>query len=169
MVSPTESITAKFALASTPSLEETNLNESRLDPLTPAERSERMGRVKGYDTKTERRVREILTKLGYRYRLNYRRLPGRPDIAFPGRRKVIWVHGCYWHRHQGCALARLPKTRLDFWLPKLEGNRIRDSENEIRVRQLGWDVLTVWECQLRDREALQTKLNQFLKHTHEIY
>ena len=122
-----------------------------------------MGRVKSNNTKTERRVREILTRLGYRYRLNYRRLPGRPDIAFPGRRKIIWVHGCYWHRHQGCTLARLTKTRLDFWLPKLEGNSIRDRENEIRVRQLGWDVLTVWECQLRDGETLETRLCHFLE------
>ena len=132
------------------------------DSLTPSERSERMARVRSKDTGPERRVRSMLTALGFRYRLHYSKLPGRPDLAFPGRRKVIWVHGCFWHRHPGCALARLPKSRLDFWKPKLEGNRSRDLRNEAEVRAAGWDTLVVWECELSDESAVVTRLRSFL-------
>lgn len=132
------------------------------DTLTPSGRSERMSRVQGKNTGPERRVRSVLTALGFRYRLHYSKLPGRPDIAFPGRRKVIWVHGCFWHRHPGCALARLPKSRLDFWKPKLEGNRNRDLRNEADVRAAGWDTLVVWECELSDESALVAQLKRFL-------
>lgn len=132
------------------------------DTLTPSERSERMARIRGRDTRPERRVRSILTDLGFRYRLQYSKLPGRPDIAFPGRRRVIWVHGCFWHRHTGCALARLPKSRLDFWKPKLEENRSRDLRNEAEVRAAGWDALVVWECELSEESAVVTRLRSFL-------
>ena len=132
------------------------------DTLTVSERSQRMARIRAKDTGPERRVRSLLTALGFRYRLHYSKLPGRPDIAFPGRRKVIWVHGCFWHRHPGCALARLPKSRLDFWKPKLEGNRNRDLRNEADVRAAGWDTLVVWECELSDELALVTRLRSFL-------
>lgn len=121
-----------------------------------------MARVRGKDTGPERRVRSALTALGFRYRLHYSKLPGRPDIAFPGRRKVIWVHGCFWHRHQNCALARLPKSRLDFWKTKLEENRSRDLRNEAEVREAGWDTLVVWECELSDESALKARLRGFL-------
>jgi DNA mismatch endonuclease (patch repair protein) len=85
--------------------------------------------------------------MGYRYRLHVRALPGAPDIVFPARRKVIFVHGCFWHRHH-CKRGRpVPKTRIDYWLPKLEGNRIRDRKHRRQLRQLGWEVLVVWECQ----------------------
>ena len=132
------------------------------DTLTHAERSERMARIRGKDTGPERRIRRLLTALGFRYRLHYSKLPGRPDIAFPGRRKVIWVHGCFWHRHPGCSSARLPKSRLEFWKPKLEGNRNRDLRNEADVRAAGWDTLVVWECELSDELALVTRLRSFL-------
>ena len=132
------------------------------DTLTRSERSERMARVRGKDTGPERRVRRILTMLGYRYRLQYAKVPGRPDIAFPGRKKVIWVHGCFWHRHPGCQLARLPKSRLDFWKPKLEGNRSRDLRKEAELRSAGWDSLVVWECGLADEKGLEAKLKEFL-------
>ena len=121
-----------------------------------------MARIRARDTGPERRIRKLLTTLGFRYRLHYSKLPGRPDIAFPGRRKVIWVHGCFWHRHPGCALARLPKSRLDFWKPKLEGNRSRDLRNEADVRAAGWESLVVWECELSDESALVTRLRSFL-------
>ena len=121
-----------------------------------------MARVRGRDTRPERRVRSILTALGFRYRLHYAKIPGRPDIAFPGRRKVVWVHGCFWHRHPGCALARLPKSRLGFWKPKLEGNRIRDLRNEAEVRASGWDTLVIWECELSDEPSLVARLRGFL-------
>lgn len=137
--------------------------ETRLDPLTPIERSERMGRVRRNDTKPERTVRRVLTRLGYRYRLQYKKLPGCPDIAFPGRRKVIWVHGCFWHRHTGCALARIPKTRVGFWLKKLEGNRVRDKRHQMEIARLGWEYIIVWECELRDFDSLASKLEGFLE------
>jgi DNA mismatch endonuclease (patch repair protein) len=135
-----------------------------MDTLTPEERSERMSRVRGAHTKPEMVVRRMIHALGYRYRLHGRALPGRPDMVFAGRRKVIFVHGCFWHRHPdpSCALARLPKSRVDFWRAKLEGNRGRDERNEARLRELGWDVLVVWECQLRDRGALETRIRGFL-------
>ncbi|HBI46414.1 MAG TPA: very short patch repair endonuclease, partial [Planctomycetales bacterium] len=97
-----------------------------MDSLSPEERSERMSRVRNKDTKPELVVRRLVHSLGYRYRLHSGRLPGRPDIVFAGRKKVVFVHGCFWHRHRGCALCRMPKSRLDFWAPKLEGNRRRD-------------------------------------------
>ena len=135
------------------------------DTLTPSARSERMGRVRGRDTKPEMAVRRMLHAMGYRYRLQARDLPGRPDIVLRPRKKAIFVHGCFWHRHSDpdCKLARLPKTRLDFWLPKLEGNRQRDVANVARLEEIGWHVLLVWECELRDREQLRNKLARFIE------
>lgn len=136
-----------------------------IDTLTPSARSERMGRVRGRDTKPEMVVRRLIHGMGYRYRLQARDLPGRPDIVFRKRKKAIFVHGCFWHRHPdpACKLARLPKTRLDFWLPKLEGNRRRDIANVERLEALGWQVLLVWECELRDREQLKNMLRRFIE------
>ncbi|MFD0850193.1 very short patch repair endonuclease [Sphingosinicella xenopeptidilytica] len=136
-----------------------------IDTLTPSARSERMGRVRGRDTKPEMVVRRLIHGMGYRYRLQARDLPGRPDIVFRKRKKAIFVHGCFWHRHPdpACKLARLPKTRLDFWLPKLEGNRRRDIANVERLEALGWQVLLVWECELRDREQLKNVLRRFIE------
>ena len=138
---------------------------SMTDTLNPAARSERMGRVRARDTKPEMVVRRLLHAMGYRYRLQARDLPGRPDIVFRGRKKAILVHGCFWHRHADptCKLSRLPKTRLDFWLPKLEGNRQRDEANLERLRAMGWRVLLVWECELRDREQLANTLRRFME------
>jgi DNA mismatch endonuclease, patch repair protein len=135
------------------------------DTLTAAARSERMSRVRGRDTKPELAVRRLLHRMGYRYRLHAQDLPGRPDIVFRGRRRAIFVHGCFWHRHPSstCPLARLPKSRLDFWLPKLEGNRARDLQNVERLEALGWRVLLVWECELRDREQLKIALQRFVE------
>lgn len=134
-----------------------------MDTLTKEERSEIMGRVHGKDTRPEMLVRRLVHSLGYRYRLHRKDLPGRPDMAFPGRRKVIFIHGCFWHRHEGCALARMPKSRVDFWNQKLEGNKARDQRNVQLLRDAGWDVLTVWECQLRDTATLQTTIVTFLE------
>ncbi|MGE4306454.1 MAG: very short patch repair endonuclease [Novosphingobium sp.] len=135
------------------------------DTLTPSARSHRMGRVPGRDTKPEMVVRHLIHGMGYRYRLQARDLPGRPDIVFRKRKKAIFVHGCFWHRHPdpACKLARLPKTRLDFWLPKLEGNRRRDIANVERLETMGWEVLLVWECELRDREQLRNMLRRFIE------
>ncbi len=132
------------------------------DTLTPRERSERMSRVRSTDTKPEMRVRRLVHGLGYRYRLHVRELPGTPDLVFPSRRAVIFVHGCFWHRHENCALARLPKSRLDFWRKKLESNTTRDAAQQERLRELGWRVLVVWECQLGDTTKLTDTIRHFL-------
>ena len=135
-----------------------------MDSLTPAERSERMGRIRNKNTRPEMRVRRLLHRMGYRYRLHRRDLPGTPDLVFSARRKAIWVHGCFWHRHPdpSCKLARLPKSRHDFWVPKLEGNRARDLAKQEQLLAMGWTFLVVWECDLRDEPALADKLREFL-------
>ncbi|SHJ18902.1 very short patch repair endonuclease [Wenxinia saemankumensis] len=135
-----------------------------MDILTPEQRSERMSRVRGRDTKPEMLVRRLAHSMGYRYRLHRRDLPGSPDLVFPSRRKVILVHGCFWHRHldPDCKLARLPKSKLDFWGPKLETNRERDERNIVLLGELGWDVLIIWECQTKNREKLQARIGEFL-------
>lgn len=134
------------------------------DTLSKAERSERMSRIGGKDTKPEMVVRRLVHALGHRYRLHRADLPGRPDLVFPGRRKVIFVHGCFWHRHpdSSCKLARLPKSRHEFWIPKLEANAARDIRNEKALQELGWDCLVIWECETKDRALLERKIEAFL-------
>lgn len=121
-----------------------------------------MGLVRSRDTKPEMMVRRMVHAMGYRYRLHAKDLPGKPDLAFRSRRKVVFVHGCFWHRHPECALARLPKSREDFWLPKLDANRRRDMKNERALRDAGWGVLTIWECELGDVAQLKTRIRGFL-------
>lgn len=133
-----------------------------MDTLSPRERSERMARVRGKNTHPELVVRKLAFSLGYRYRLHARDLPGNPDMVFRNRRKVIFIHGCFWHRHAACALARLPKSRLDFWVPKLEGNKKRDKRNKRALARDGWKVLTIWECQLGDVGRLEATIRRFL-------
>lgn len=135
-----------------------------MDTLTPAERSERMSRVRGKGGKAELLVRSLVYRMGYRYRLHGTKLPGKPDLVFRSRRKVIFVHGCFWHRHPDpdCKLARMPKSRQDFWAPKLEGNRARDLRQIADLEAAGWSVLELWECQLRDASSLENKIRTFL-------
>ena len=133
-----------------------------MDSLSPLERSDIMGRVPSKNSRPELFVRKLIFALGYRYRLHVRNLPGCPDLVFRKLRKVVFVHGCFWHRHAGCALARLPKSRLDFWLPKLEGNKERDRRTKRALTKEGWNVLTIWECQLKDTRRLQTRIGKFL-------
>ncbi len=134
-----------------------------MDTLTPTERSERMSRVRARDTAPEKLVVHFTRKLGFRFRLHGADLPGRPDLVFPSKRKVIFVHGCFWHRHNRCDLARLPKSRLDFWLPKLEGNRRRDALNRSSLTRRGWASLVIWECELRDPIKVMLKTLLFLE------
>jgi DNA mismatch endonuclease (patch repair protein) len=103
--------------------------------------------------------------MGYRYRLHDRRLPGCPDLVFPRFRKVLYVNGCFWHQHPdpACKLARLPKSRLDFWQAKLEGNRRRDEDNQKAVLKLGWRFMVIWECELRGAADLENKIKSFLE------
>ena len=132
------------------------------DRLSQPERSRLMSRVRRRDTTPERAVRRLLTDMGYRYRLQYKRVPGCPDIAFPGHRKVIWVNGCFWHRHPGCSKAAMPKSRIDFWLPKLEANRKRDLYAQAEAQKTGWKSLVIWECELREPNEVADRLNHFL-------
>ncbi|NVN37729.1 very short patch repair endonuclease [Komagataeibacter swingsii] len=113
------------------------------------ERSAQMALVKGKNTKPELRVRRALHAAGFRYRLHDKSLPGHPDIVFRSRKTVIFVHGCFWHRHSdpNCKLARLPKSRLEFWEPKLDANAARDRRNKALLEEAGWKVITIWECQ----------------------
>ena len=134
------------------------------DTLTKNERSARMATISDRDTKPELIVRRLVHGMGYRYRLHGRQLPGRPDLVFAKRQKVIQVHGCFWHQHPSasCKLARLPKSRLEFWLPKLEGNRRRDLANEQKLAALGWGYLTIWECELANLASLRKRIRVFL-------
>src|SRR5690349_14096359 len=115
-----------------------------MDNLTKEQRSERMSLVRSKDTKPEIIVRRIIHGMGFRYRLHVRHLPGCPDLVFPSRRKVIFVHGCFWHQHECSMGQRMPKSRLDFWKPKLIGNKKRDAETIAKLKSLGWKVLQVW-------------------------
>jgi DNA mismatch endonuclease (patch repair protein) len=136
-----------------------------VDTLSPAERSERMSRVKGKDTKPELAVRKLVYAFGHRYRLHARDLPGSPDLVFRQLRKAIFVHGCFWHRHSAtkCKLARLPKSRVSFWRDKLEGNHKRDAANVRRLRKEGWKVLQIWECELTNISRLERRIALFLQ------
>lgn len=135
-----------------------------MDTLTPQERSIRMARIKGKDTKPELVARRLVHGLGYRYRLHRKDLPGKPDIVFLSRRAVIFVHGCFWHRHPDpeCKLARLPKSRREFWEDKLSRNRARDLDVEQRLNESGWRVMILWECELRDLSSVATRVRDFL-------
>lgn len=121
-----------------------------------------MALVRSADTKPEMTVRKLVHGMGYRYRLHCRDLPGKPDLVFRSRKAIIFVHGCFWHRHDGCSLARLPKSRVDFWTSKLEGNRDRDERKVAALKTAGWRVFVVWECELRNRELLAERLRAFL-------
>lgn len=134
-----------------------------MDTLTRVQRSKRMALIRGKDTKPELLVRQIARSCGYRFRLHASDLPGKPDLVFTKRRKVIFIHGCFWHRHPGCALARLPKSKLDFWLPKLTENRRRDLRNIARLRKQNWNVSVIWECQLKKPLALERRIRNFLE------
>ncbi len=130
-----------------------------MDRLTAQQRSWNMSRIKGKDTGPERRVRSVLHRLGFRFSLSRKDLPGRPDIVLTRYGTAIFVHGCFWHRHRNCCNAVLPKTRPEFWLAKLNGNVERDARNVLALKQLGWRVLTVWECEVEDEPKLSGKLH----------
>ena len=132
------------------------------DTVSPEARSRIMARVKSKGMKPEMQVRRLLHGLGYRYRLHRADLPGRPDLDFPSRRKVVFVNGCFWHRHEGCPRVRIPATNQDYWLAKLERNHARDVRNVTSLEEQGWAVLTVWECQLRDLPVVTEQIVAFL-------
>lgn len=133
-----------------------------MDTLSRAERSAQMALVRSTDTKPELVVRRLVHGLGYRYRLHVSRLPGRPDIVFTRMRKVILVNGCFWHRHPRCALARLPKSRLQYWIPKLTRNRRRDITNIRKLKRAGWGVEVIWECETTNTTLIEQRVRSFL-------
>ena len=122
-----------------------------------------MRRIKAEDTAPELVVRRLAHSMGFRFRLHVRKLPGRPDLVFARLRKAVLVHGCFWHWHECCKESHMPKSRPEYWAPKLEGNRRRDAENLKRLRKLGWRVLIVWECETTSTERLTKRLARFLQ------
>lgn len=128
------------------------------DVFSPEKRSEVMRRVRGRDTSPERKVRSLLTRMGLRYRLHRKDLPGSPDVVFPGRRLALFVHGCFWHGHDCARGARAPKANADYWAKKIARNRARDVEVQGRLVEAGWRTLVVWECELKDEADLTTRL-----------
>lgn len=134
-----------------------------MDILTRTKRSWNMSRIRSRDTTPERSVRSVLHRLGYRFRLHVKNLPGHPDIVLPRHKTVVLVHGCFWHRHSRCRFAYTPKTRRAFWLRKFEENKTRDMRTRKHLKKLGWKIVTVWECQTDDMKFLSTKLRRLLK------
>lgn len=133
------------------------------DRLDGQQRSQLMARVRCKDTAPEMAVRRMLHALGYRYRLHVTDLPGRPDIVLPRHRKVIQVHGCFWHSHPGCRKAKAPSSNESFWSDKLAANVARDARNEQALRSGGWSLMTVWECEVKDLAELERRLRAFLE------
>src|ERR1700760_23494 len=132
-----------------------------MDKITPERRSANMARIRSVDTKPEMAVRRVAHKLGYRYRLHRRDLPGKPDLVFPSRKKIIFVHGCYWHGH-GCAVGGTgAKSNQTYWGPKISGNRARDRRHRATLRQYGWQVLVIWECETRNSARLVSRVTKF--------
>ena len=137
----------------------------KLDSPPSPERSALMARIRGQDTQPEMFVRSLLHRRGYRFRLHAKDLPSRPDIVFRSRRKVIFVHGCFWHCHEGCKRASIPKTRTAYWGPKLQANRERDAISISMLEEMGWKVMIVWECEVsaRKQDCLLERLEDFLE------
>ncbi len=131
---------------------------SMADIVPPEKRSAMMSAVRGKDTKPELVVRRMLHHEGFRYRLHRRDLPGAPDLVFPKRRVAMFVHGCFWHGHEACRYATVPKTRRDFWVAKVEANQARDARAEEALRKNGWRVVVVWECETRRPDELRHRL-----------
>ena len=130
--------------------------------MTSPERSRTMRAVKSRDTSPEKAVRRMAHSLGYRYRLHCKNLPGNPDLVFSGRRKVIFVHGCFWHQHEGCSRSRMPKSNQSYWLPKLARNVERDARVQAELAGMEWNTLIIWECELGNPEMLKERLWWFL-------
>ena len=126
-------------------------------------RSYNMSRIKGKDTKPEVLVRKYLFSKGLRFRKNDKRYPGHPDIVLPKYKTIIFVHGCFWHFHENCRYAVMPSSTVDFWEKKLKGNRLRDERNKKALTEMGWNVIVVWECQLKKDKQDQTLENLYLK------
>jgi DNA mismatch endonuclease (patch repair protein) len=132
------------------------------DKLSAERRSANMRRIRSKDTNPEIALRSLIHRLGYRFRLHRKDLAGKPDIVFPSRRKVIFVHGCFWHQHPGCREGRMPGSRREYWEPKLRRNQERDAASQACLTGQGWRCLTVWECELKDAAAVRKTVKRFL-------
>jgi DNA mismatch endonuclease, patch repair protein len=132
------------------------------DHVNPEKGSEIMAAVRSWDTAPEMAVRRVVHGLGYRYRLHVQTLPGKPDLVFPSRRKVIFVHGCFWHRHARCRYTTSPKTRTKFWQDKFSTNVARDRRVRRELKKLGWSILTIWQCELKKQQQLEVRIDEFL-------
>ena len=136
-----------------------------MDKLNQDRRSENMRQIRSKDTAPELALRRLVHAMGYRFRLHRRDLPGKPDLVFPARKKVIFLHGCFWHQHKGCREGRLPGTRREYWEPKFARNQERDALAERGLKSSGWGVLTLWECEVeRDLNAVSAQVRRFLEH-----
>lgn len=133
------------------------------DNLTPEKRSWNMGRIRSVNTKPEMVIRSLLHKMGYRFRLHRKDLPGKPDIVLPKYRTIIFVHGCFWHRHKDCKFAYTPKSRIDFWEEKFKNNIERDKKHVDTLKQMDWRVIIIWECEIKDIDRLQANLSSKLR------
>lgn len=135
-----------------------------MDRITPERRSANMRQIKSKGMKPELAVRRLVHAMGFRFRLHRKDLPGNPDLVFPGRRKVIFVHGCFWHQHPdpACRHAHTPRSNSDYWGPKLQRNAARDSQARAALEEAGWQVMTIWECELKDKNAAAARLQDFL-------
>lgn len=138
------------------------VSASHMDILSPTQRSKLMSRIQGKDTKPELGVRRVAHALGFRFRLHRRDLPGCPDLVFPRLSKIIFVHGCFWHRHQKCRYAYSPKSNIAFWQEKFSANVARDRRVVRELKEQGWEVLVVWECEVADVSALERRLTTYL-------
>lgn len=132
------------------------------DIFTTEKRSKIMRNIKSKDTRPEMAVRRLIYSMGYRYRLYGKGLPGKPDLVFRKKQRVLFIHGCFWHQHEGCKKSHIPRSNLDYWLPKLEKTKIRDKEHLQNLENDGWQVLVIWECQLKDIEGLEHRIRAFL-------
>lgn len=133
-----------------------------MDVFSREKRSKIMSHISGKNTQPELLVRSLLHTMGYRFRLHRKDLPGKPDITLPKYRKVIFIHGCFWHGHTDCPRAKRPTTNKKFWLEKLDKNRVRDKESIYKLKELGWEVLVIWTCEVNDTLKLKNKLLSFL-------
>ena len=134
-----------------------------MDTRTPEQRRRIMQSVKTKNTGPEMTVRRMLHSNGYRYRLHRKDLSGCPDIVLPSRNKAIFVHGCFWHGH-GCPKGKLPKSKLNYWLPKIEQNQVRDARNIAELRDIGWQVLVIWQCEIADSQARWQQLQEYVEN-----
>ncbi len=134
-----------------------------MDVFSKRTRSRIMSHISGKNTKPEILVRSLLHRMGYRFRIHKKDLPGRPDICLPKHKKVIFVHGCFWHGHENCSRSKRPTTNVEFWNKKIDGNIERDKENIKKLRRLGWQTLMIWTCEIKNQEELKNKLISFIE------